>query len=390
MKRFRTQSLSALLMLVPMLASGAQQTKTLPQPDERFKVDILLVVAHPDDEGAATPYLARALDVHRRGSRRPPSFRRARNGSVRSCRGSRGVPGASCWTDQAPRTVFRKSTAVAGEENLLLSRCRAGRHFSRQRPGIFRQGHFQVVEAALLAHGAGFVPLPPDPGEILSRHALPDGRSANRKNSHVRWRVDGRTAFRARQVAGWRQCKRGYFRGRHASRHSLCAAGILVRAFAAGLVRRAGRPVDLLRRVPARAWTHASATSGTAGDCASSSRHARDSLVAPQSNGENTGNHAHGNSACRMDGAKRHREILSGGETDGSGAIGSKFAGAGGECAEEIRSARSHRSRRVEWAKHRRRQTARRTPQAGVAAIASFRIFSPGRLPWSPRQLRAA
>src|SRR6266850_491905 len=66
MKRFRTQSLSALLMLVPMLASGAQQTKTLPQPDERFKVDILLVVAHPDDEGAATPYLARALDEHRR------------------------------------------------------------------------------------------------------------------------------------------------------------------------------------------------------------------------------------------------------------------------------------------------------------------------------------
>src|SRR5467141_4548759 len=66
MKRFRTQSLSALLMLVPMLASGAQQTKTLPQPDERFKVDILLVVAHPDDEGAATPYLARALDEHKR------------------------------------------------------------------------------------------------------------------------------------------------------------------------------------------------------------------------------------------------------------------------------------------------------------------------------------
>jgi LmbE family N-acetylglucosaminyl deacetylase len=66
MKRFVTQSLSALLMLIPMLASGAQQTKTLPQKDERFKVDILLVVAHPDDEAAATPYLARALDEYRR------------------------------------------------------------------------------------------------------------------------------------------------------------------------------------------------------------------------------------------------------------------------------------------------------------------------------------
>src|SRR6202521_3100143 len=66
MKRFVTQLSFALMMLVPMLVSGAQQAKTLPQPDERFKVDILLVVAHPDDEGAATPYLARALDEHRR------------------------------------------------------------------------------------------------------------------------------------------------------------------------------------------------------------------------------------------------------------------------------------------------------------------------------------
>src|SRR6266852_2524810 len=66
MKRFMTLSLFATFLLVPMLASGAQQTKTLAQPDERFKVDILLVVAHPDDEGAATPYLARALDDHKR------------------------------------------------------------------------------------------------------------------------------------------------------------------------------------------------------------------------------------------------------------------------------------------------------------------------------------
>jgi LmbE family N-acetylglucosaminyl deacetylase len=36
------------------------------QADERYKVDILLVVAHPDDEGAATPYLARAIDEGKR------------------------------------------------------------------------------------------------------------------------------------------------------------------------------------------------------------------------------------------------------------------------------------------------------------------------------------
>src|SRR5216684_3746518 len=48
------------------LALAAQEPKALPLPDERYKADILLVVAHPDDEGAATPYLARALDEHRR------------------------------------------------------------------------------------------------------------------------------------------------------------------------------------------------------------------------------------------------------------------------------------------------------------------------------------
>ncbi len=46
--------------------AAAQEPKALPLPDERYKVDVLLVVAHPDDEGAATPYLARALDDHKR------------------------------------------------------------------------------------------------------------------------------------------------------------------------------------------------------------------------------------------------------------------------------------------------------------------------------------
>src|SRR5216683_3269887 len=47
-------------------AHAAQEPKALPSADERYKADILLVVAHPDDEGAATPYLARALDDHKR------------------------------------------------------------------------------------------------------------------------------------------------------------------------------------------------------------------------------------------------------------------------------------------------------------------------------------
>jgi LmbE family N-acetylglucosaminyl deacetylase len=44
----------------------AQAPVRILEADERYKVDILLVVAHPDDEGAATPYLARAIDEGKR------------------------------------------------------------------------------------------------------------------------------------------------------------------------------------------------------------------------------------------------------------------------------------------------------------------------------------
>jgi LmbE family N-acetylglucosaminyl deacetylase len=53
------------LMAGCLLVSGiawAQAPARILQADGRYKVDILVVVAHPDDEGAATPYLARAID----------------------------------------------------------------------------------------------------------------------------------------------------------------------------------------------------------------------------------------------------------------------------------------------------------------------------------------
>ena len=60
----------ALFVLALLLAPPkgvAQEAKPVPAPDDRYKADILLVVAHPDDEGAATPYLARAIyDGHKR------------------------------------------------------------------------------------------------------------------------------------------------------------------------------------------------------------------------------------------------------------------------------------------------------------------------------------
>ena len=64
MRPFTTSLL--LLLLVWANSAGAQEAKPLPLPDARYKADILLVVAHPDDEGAATAYLARAIDDGKR------------------------------------------------------------------------------------------------------------------------------------------------------------------------------------------------------------------------------------------------------------------------------------------------------------------------------------
>lgn len=62
----RTLFLIFLVATTGLAGAGAQEPKPLPQADERYKADILVVVAHPDDEGAVTPYLARALDEHKR------------------------------------------------------------------------------------------------------------------------------------------------------------------------------------------------------------------------------------------------------------------------------------------------------------------------------------
>ncbi|MGB8542786.1 MAG: PIG-L family deacetylase [Candidatus Acidiferrales bacterium] len=47
-------------------AQNLQAPRTFLDADERYKADILVVVAHPDDEAAVTPYLARAIDEGKR------------------------------------------------------------------------------------------------------------------------------------------------------------------------------------------------------------------------------------------------------------------------------------------------------------------------------------
>src|SRR5882757_4016718 len=71
-RNFRGQSMNlranlVFMLLLSPLRIGAQDAKPLASADERYRADILLVVAHPDDEGGATPYLARAIyDEHKR------------------------------------------------------------------------------------------------------------------------------------------------------------------------------------------------------------------------------------------------------------------------------------------------------------------------------------
>jgi LmbE family N-acetylglucosaminyl deacetylase len=66
MKKLRNSLILGFVFLSSAIVSAAQEPQALALPDGRYKTDILLVVAHPDDEGAATPYLARALDEHKR------------------------------------------------------------------------------------------------------------------------------------------------------------------------------------------------------------------------------------------------------------------------------------------------------------------------------------
>ncbi|HET7207765.1 MAG TPA: PIG-L family deacetylase [Terriglobales bacterium] len=63
----RLERILALLVAVSIGALAQNSgTKDAPRPDDRFKADLLLVVAHPDDETGATGYLAQLLDQGKR------------------------------------------------------------------------------------------------------------------------------------------------------------------------------------------------------------------------------------------------------------------------------------------------------------------------------------
>src|SRR5260370_39585727 len=58
---------AAAFSLATLVAAELTKALPAPRPDDRFKADILIIVAHPDDETAVTGYLAKAIfDEHRR------------------------------------------------------------------------------------------------------------------------------------------------------------------------------------------------------------------------------------------------------------------------------------------------------------------------------------
>jgi LmbE family N-acetylglucosaminyl deacetylase len=58
--------LALLLVLCLPAAAQTDAPRTAPKPDDRFKADVLLIVAHPDDESGVSAYLAQLLDQGKR------------------------------------------------------------------------------------------------------------------------------------------------------------------------------------------------------------------------------------------------------------------------------------------------------------------------------------
>lgn len=66
MKKALLQAIIISLILPGMLASQTKDASPLLPPDARYKVDILVVVAHPDDETEISAYLAQQIDKYHR------------------------------------------------------------------------------------------------------------------------------------------------------------------------------------------------------------------------------------------------------------------------------------------------------------------------------------
>src|SRR5207245_9106847 len=110
MMRMSLASRSGLLIFFLFSPAWAQLPAAPPNPppDDRYKADILLIVAHPDDDSLAAPYLAKAIyEQHKHvsviyGTRGNAGGNAVGNeqasslGAVREIEGRREIGRASC------------------------------------------------------------------------------------------------------------------------------------------------------------------------------------------------------------------------------------------------------------------------------------------------------
>src|ERR1700761_1710031 len=96
-------------------SSATETAPTLPKPDDRYKADVLLIVAHPDDDTGVLNYITRAsLDEHKRVA------------VIFSTRGNSGGNAAGMEQSKAMaderEQEARRSLAASGIENVWFLR----------------------------------------------------------------------------------------------------------------------------------------------------------------------------------------------------------------------------------------------------------------------------
>jgi len=105
----------AAVALLLFSAGSLRASSTLAQPDPRLKADVLLVVAHPDDETGVSAYLAKLID----GGKRVAAVYLTRGDAGHNNMGSERARSLGLVRE----TELRRSLAAIGVENVWFLNC---------------------------------------------------------------------------------------------------------------------------------------------------------------------------------------------------------------------------------------------------------------------------